>query len=106
MVSKTPSLDYHSDQQEFSTSTYFQHTFPEHRMCLAIPGQILSIDTSSSLRMGRADFGGVIQEICLEYTTEIAVGDYAIVHVGFAIAKLDLDRAKEILATIEQLPAE
>jgi hydrogenase expression/formation protein HypC len=56
--------------------------------------------------MGRADFGGVIQEICLEYTPEIAVGDYAIVHVGFAIAKLDLDRAKEILATIEQLPAE
>jgi hydrogenase expression/formation protein HypC len=75
-------------------------------MCLAIPGQILSIDASSSLRMGRADFGGVIQEICLEYTPEIAVGDYAIVHVGFAIAKLDLDRAKEILATIEQLPAE
>jgi len=42
----------------------------------------------------------------LEYTPEIAIGDYAIVHVGFAIAKLDLDRAKEILATIEQLPAE
>jgi hydrogenase expression/formation protein HypC len=74
-------------------------------MCLAIPGQIVSIDTSGSLRMGRADFGGVIQEICLEYTPEIAIGDYAIVHVGFAIAKLDLDRAKEILATIEQIPS-
>jgi hydrogenase expression/formation protein HypC len=74
-------------------------------MCLAIPGQIVSIDTSGSLRMGRADFGGVIQEICLEYTPEIAIGDYAIVHVGFAIAKLDLDRAKEILATIDQIPS-
>jgi hydrogenase expression/formation protein HypC len=72
-------------------------------MCLAIPGQIVSIDTSGTLRMGRVDFGGVIQEICLEYTPEIAVGDYAIVHVGFAIAKLDLDRANEILATIDQL---
>ncbi len=73
-------------------------------MCLAIPGQIVSIDTSGTLRMGRVDFGGVIQEICLEYTPEIAVGDYAIGHVGFAIAKLDLDRANEILATIDQLP--
>lgn len=75
-------------------------------MCLAIPGQILSIDTSNSLRMGRADFGGVIQEICLEYTPEIAVGDYAIVHVGFAIAKLDLDRAKLILETIREIPSD
>ncbi|MFM7975197.1 MAG: HypC/HybG/HupF family hydrogenase formation chaperone [Pirellula sp.] len=74
-------------------------------MCLAIPGQIVSIDTSGSLRMGRADFGGVIQEICLEYTPEIAIGDYAIVHVGFAIARLDLDRAMEILATIDQIPS-
>ena len=74
-------------------------------MCLAIPGQIVSIDTTGSLRMGRADFGGVIQEICLEYTPEIAIGDYAIVHVGFAIAKLDLDRAKEILTTIDQIPS-
>jgi hydrogenase expression/formation protein HypC len=65
----------------------------------------VSIDTSGTLRMGRVDFGGVIQEICLEYTPEIAVGDYAIVHVGFAIAKLDLDRANEILATIDQLPS-
>ncbi len=75
-------------------------------MCLAIPGLILSIDTSSSLRMGRADFGGVIQEICLEYTPEIAVGDYAIVHVGFAIAKLDLDRAREVFASIQQIHAD
>ena len=74
-------------------------------MCLAIPGQIVSIDTSGSLRMGRADFGGVVQEICLEYTPEIAIGDYAIVHVGFAIARLDLDRAKEILSTIDQIPS-
>lgn len=74
-------------------------------MCLAIPGQIVSIDTTGSLRMGQADFGGVIQEICLEYTPEIAIGDYAIVHVGFAIARLDVDRAKEILATIDQIPS-
>lgn len=75
-------------------------------MCLAIPGQILSIDSTGTLRMGRADFGGVIQEVCLEYTPEIAVGDYAIVHVGFAIARLDVNRAKEILETIAQIPTE
>lgn len=75
-------------------------------MCLAIPGQILSIDFSGTLRMGRADFGGVIQEICLEYTPEIDVGDYAIVHVGFAIARLDVNRAEEILETIAQIPTE
>ncbi|MCE2752403.1 MAG: HypC/HybG/HupF family hydrogenase formation chaperone [Pirellula sp.] len=75
-------------------------------MCLAIPGQILSIDSSGTLRMGRADFGGVIQEICLEYTPEIDVGDYAIVHVGFAIARLDVNRAEEILETIAQIPTE
>jgi len=56
--------------------------------------------------MGRADFGGVIQEICLEYTPEIDVGDYAIVHVGFAIARLDVNRAEEILETIAQIPTE
>lgn len=73
-------------------------------MCLAIPGQILSIDNSGAVRMGRVDFGGVIQEICLEYTPEVTPGDYVVVHVGFAIAKLDLERARETLAMIEQLP--
>lgn len=73
-------------------------------MCLAIPGQILSIDNSGAVRMGRVDFGGVIQEICLEYTPEVTPGDYVVVHVGFAISKLDLERAKETLAMIEQIP--
>lgn len=73
-------------------------------MCLAIPGQILSIDRSAAVLMGRVDFGGVLQEICLEYTPEVSVGDYVVVHVGFAIAKLDVDRAKETLAMIEKLP--
>lgn len=73
-------------------------------MCLAIPGQIISIDRSSAVLMGRVDFGGVLQEICLEYTPEVSVGDYVVVHVGFAIAKLDVDRAKETLAMIEKLP--
>lgn len=75
-------------------------------MCLAIPGQILSIDTVGPLRMGRADFGGVIQDVCLEYTPDISVGDYAVVHVGFAIAKLNMERAKDILATLENLTIE
>jgi hydrogenase expression/formation protein HypC len=72
-------------------------------MCLAIPGQILSIDSSGTLRMGRADFGGVIQEVCLEYTPEIAVGDYAIVHVGFALSRIDEALALETLRTFAEM---
>ena len=51
-------------------------------MCLAVPGKIISIDPSCGFLMGRADFGGVVAEVCLEYLPDIQVGEYAIVHVG------------------------
>ena len=54
-------------------------------MCLAVPGQIVEVYQANGLRMGKLDFGGVRREACLEYVTEAAIGDYAIVHVGFAI---------------------
>lgn len=54
--------------------------------------------------MGRADFGGVLQDVCLEYTPDIHVGDYAIVHVGFAIAKLNVEQATETLSLIQSIP--
>ena len=58
-------------------------------MCLAVPGLVESIDESSGMRMGRVNFGGVVRDVCLAYLPDIASGDYAIVHVGFAIAKVD-----------------
>lgn len=72
-------------------------------MCLGIPGRVTAIDESGGLRMGTVDFDGIVKEVCLAYLPEIAVGDYTIVHVGFAIAKLDEASARETLALFHEL---
>ena len=72
-------------------------------MCLAVPGQVESIHDENGMRMGRVNFGGVVKEICLAYLPEIAVGDYAIVHVGFAISRIDEASAQETLRTFAEL---
>lgn len=72
-------------------------------MCLAVPGRVEAIYDEQGTRMGRVDFGGVIKDVCLACLPEIAVGDYTIVHVGFAISKIDEDSAKETLKTFEEL---
>ena len=72
-------------------------------MCLAIPGRIESISVSESLRMGRVNFGGVVKSVCLDYLPEAEVGDYTIVHVGFAISKIDEQSARETLETFRQM---
>jgi hydrogenase expression/formation protein HypC len=69
-------------------------------MCLGIPGKVIEIQTDGPLRMGKIDFGGVRKEACLEYLPNVGLGDYVIVHVGFAISKLD---EEEALRTIELL---
>ena len=66
-------------------------------MCLAIPGRVEEITTDGLIKMGRVNFGGVVKRVCLDYVPEIAVGDYAIVHVGFAISKVDEATAQETL---------
>ena len=72
-------------------------------MCLAVPGQVESIHEEHGTRMGRVNFGGVVKEICLAYLPDIAVGDYTIVHVGFAISKIDEASARETLRTFAEL---
>ena len=72
-------------------------------MCLAIPGKILEIHETDGLRTGRLDFGGAIREACLTYVPEAKVGDYAIVHVGFAINMLSEAEALATLETIRQI---
>jgi hydrogenase expression/formation protein HypC len=62
-------------------------------MCLAIPGKIVEIYHEQGLRMGKLDFGGTIRKCCLEYVQEANVGDYALVHVGFAISTMDEEEA-------------
>ncbi len=75
-------------------------------MCLGIPGRVIEIHDDAGLPMAKVDFGGVRKEACLAYLPEVTVGDYVIVHVGFAISRLDEDEALktlEILATMGDL---
>ena len=71
-------------------------------MCLAVPGRISKF-TRTNPAMAEVDFGGVVQPVCTEYVPEAAVGDYVIVHVGFAIARLDEHAAKRTLDTLAEV---
>jgi hydrogenase expression/formation protein HypC len=72
-------------------------------MCLGIPGQILTIYEQNGVRMGAVDFNGIVKQVCLAYLPELAVGDYTIVHVGFAITRLDEQSARETLALFQSM---
>ncbi|HYA55038.1 MAG TPA: HypC/HybG/HupF family hydrogenase formation chaperone, partial [Thermoplasmata archaeon] len=73
-------------------------------MCLAIPGRIESIDPSDpNLRMARVRFGGIVKQVCLAYTPEARIGDYVIVHVGFAISRLDEKEAEQVFEYARQI---
>lgn len=74
-------------------------------MCLGIPGKIIEIYDTDGIRMGQVDFGGLTKEICLAYVPEVRVGDYTIVHVGFAITRLDEAAAQASLALLRELGA-
>jgi hydrogenase expression/formation protein HypC len=71
-------------------------------MCLALPGQVLSIDARDELAFGRVRFGSVVREVCFAYVPEIVVGDWVIVHVGFAIQRLDAEAARASLALFDE----
>lgn len=73
-------------------------------MCLAVPGQVLSIK-EDTLRMAMVSFGGVTKSVSLALVPEARVGDYVIVHVGFAISKLDEEAARRTLETYAELAA-
>ncbi|MBI5442916.1 MAG: HypC/HybG/HupF family hydrogenase formation chaperone [Deltaproteobacteria bacterium] len=73
-------------------------------MCLGVPAQVVRIDESPvGMTMGVVSFGGVTKEICLAYVPEAVVGDYVLVHVGFAISKIDEDHAKEVWEVLQQM---
>lgn len=72
-------------------------------MCLAVPGRIESIYDDRGTRMGKVNFGGVVKEVCLAYLPDSAVGDYTIVHVGFAISRIDEESAQETLRMFASL---
>jgi hydrogenase expression/formation protein HypC len=73
-------------------------------MCLGIPGRIVQLSHEAGLPMGVVDFGGVRREVCLAYVAdEIDVGDYAIIHVGFAISKVDEEEARRTYAVLREM---
>ena len=72
-------------------------------MCLAVPGQVLSTFEVDGAFMGKVSFAGVVKDVCLAFLPDIAVGDYVIVHVGFAINKMDEAAALETLKMFESL---
>ncbi|MGC8744700.1 MAG: HypC/HybG/HupF family hydrogenase formation chaperone [Verrucomicrobiia bacterium] len=73
-------------------------------MCLAIPGKIISVTGEDPLeRTGKVSFGGVIKEVNLAYVPEAGIGDYVIVHAGFAISKVDEKEAEEVFNYLEQI---
>ena len=72
-------------------------------MCLAVPGKIVEITENNGLQMARVDFGGIFREACLDYVPEAKVGDYCVIHVGFAISLLSEQEAMETLDLLKQI---
>ena len=72
-------------------------------MCLGVPGRLVEIHKQDDLPMGKVEFGGIRKEVCLVYTPEAQVGDYVLVHVGFAISRIDEAEAEEIFSYLEEI---
>ena len=73
-------------------------------ICLAIPGRVLEIVTDGEgVRVGRAEFGGIVKQVCLEYTPEVNPGDFVLVHVGFALGKVDEPEAARTYQLLEEM---
>ena len=72
-------------------------------MCLGIPGKIVTVSDDAGLRMGKVLFGGITRQACLEYVPEAALGDYVIVHAGFAISRVDEEEAARTYQLLEEM---
>lgn len=72
-------------------------------MCLAIPGKVLETFDQHGMHMAKVQFGGIVREACLEYVPETQVGDYVLVHVGFAISRVDEDEAARTYQALQDL---
>jgi len=73
-------------------------------MCLAVPGKIISVaEGDAGSRMGKVDFGGIAKEVSLDFVPEAGVGDYVIVHVGFALSKVDPEEARQVFEYLQQM---
>ena len=73
-------------------------------MCLGVPGKVISIQENPlGMTMGKVSFGGIVKEVCLAYVPDVQVGDYVIVHVGFAISKIDEEEANKVFEFLREM---
>ena len=73
-------------------------------MCLGVPGKVIEIVPNAlGIPTGKVDFAGVVKEVCFAYTPEVQVGEYVVVHVGFAISQIDEEEARQVFAYLEEL---
>jgi hydrogenase expression/formation protein HypC len=73
-------------------------------MCLGVPGKVTRIDAASfGMAMGTVDFGGISKEVCMAYVPEAAVGDFVLVHVGFALSRIDEEEARQVFRVLEEM---
>lgn len=70
-------------------------------MCLGVPGEVMTV-VDGPLRTGRVAFGGIVKEVCLAYVPEAAVGDFVIVHAGFAISCIDREAAERVFSYLDE----
>ena len=72
-------------------------------MCLAVPGRVIDVVQEQDMLVGRVDFGGISRRVCLEHVPEVKPGEYVLVHVGFALARLDEAEARRVWAFLEEM---
>ena len=72
-------------------------------MCLAVPGKILNIEGDDVLRSGKVNFGGIVKQVNLSYVPEAQVGDYVVVHVGFALSVVDEEQARQVFEYLQSM---
>jgi hydrogenase expression/formation protein HypC len=70
-------------------------------MCLGIPGRVVEMATEHDVLMGRVDFGGVVKKVCLDHVAGVVVGEYVIVHVGFALSRINEEEARRVFELLE-----
>ena len=72
-------------------------------MCLAIPGKVISVEDENGIRLGRVQFGGITQPVSLDFIPEVSIGDYVMVHVGFAISRVNQEEAERTWQALEEM---
>jgi hydrogenase expression/formation protein HypC len=74
-------------------------------MCLAIPGKVMTRETIGGITVGHVQFGGISRQVCLDFVPEAQAGDFVLVHVGFAISRVDADEAERTYQMLQQMGA-